>query len=207
MNIYTSDTIDLNKKMGYYTMRTAFVVTGKLYFYKTLSKMHYHEYYNTTTLQHFPRILREKMKKILLMMTIFVYSCAHAPIPDDSCASALSKVNAPDVEDVENVERFVHRACEYFEKKTGYTPDVSDVTVTLAASETSRAILKRNPDIYVNYLSDEWERELMHEVWHVLLWRNEPEVHTSSHHETMLQYRLCYPIQLCGYGHDYSEWK
>lgn len=144
------------------------------------------------------------MKKIVLILIMFTFSCAHHPLPEDSCALALSKVEASNTP---NVLRITHRACMHFENTTGYTPDMSRVSVTVSVSESSRAILKNNPEIFVNHLSDTWERELMHEIWHVLLWRSEPELDINQHHTRMLHYRLCHPIQLCGYGHDHSMWE
>lgn len=138
---------------------------------------------------------------MLIMTMLFTLSCAHVPIPESSCVTALSKVSGPD-----STLRHVHVACERFYEQTGYTPDLSGVSVTVASGEASRAILKKEPEIFVNHLSKKWERELYHEVWHVLLWRSEPLLPTSAHHSTMLRYKLCYPMQLCGYGHNYSAW-
>ena len=134
-------------------------------------------------------------------------ACA-TPLPDHRCSEG-AQIEAPHYYEA---RRTIDRACHRFAESTDRTiekTDLSGVEITIRewrerteCQDRARgcARLLSEPQ-RIDVERDGWRTLLIHEVYHVLLWRARPDIHPDDHHRWLFEHRLCGPDgSICGYG-------
>ena len=134
------------------------------------------------------------MTRLAALAALLLTACATPPIPPDSCAADLTAHYGPRL-----TERHVNVACDYWTRQTGRPASLEGVSVFVGDFPTSRAIIGHYGTVIEVRHGPDWQRELHHEVWHVLLHRHDPFLDADDHHRRMLDLGLCKPVTLCGY--------
>ena len=141
----------------------------------------------------------------IIILALALLSCA-TPSFDYRCSTG-AKIKGPD-----RARDTIDLACKRFADRAGV--DVEDLSLsgvvivvrnwresTDCVDSLACARLHPPPETIDVYRSDNWRALLIHEVYHVLLWRTKPDIHPDDHHRWLFERRLCAPDgSLCGYG-------
>ena len=150
---------------------------------------------------------RDRRSIGIAALTCLLAACA-TPLPDHRCSEG-TQIEAPHYYEARHA---IDRACQRFAENTDKQiedTDLSDVEITIRewrepteCQNRARGCARLLPELQrIDVQRDEWRTLLMHEVYHVLLWRTRPDIHPDDHHRWLFEHRLCGPDgSICGYG-------
>jgi hypothetical protein len=140
------------------------------------------------------------MMKYRVLLFLFLVSCSTVPyVPEvGACSNELLVYHGPP-----HLLREVDVACEYWEKHVGPRGGMHGVAVLISEQFRGAQAYELEPGLIVIEIplhSKQRERMIHHEVWHVMLYRTEPDLpaNNESHHPRMLELGLCQPLESCG---------
>ena len=129
------------------------------------------------------------MTRLPAALALLLTACATPPVPPDSCAV--------DLQGTEAQRHYAHRHCE----RLGYSAHGVTVERSWAPPcDGSRACLhlREGGDVIIHLdQSEDWPRLLHHELTHLYLLREHPEMDPEDHHEWMLRHRECGRVEWC----------
>ena len=141
------------------------------------------------------------------MITIVIMSFLVACSSLDHQCSDGAEITGP-----RDTTKTIDRACYQYADRAG--EDIEDLSLAgtqiavrpwrepTQCRSGARACARLLPEpIKIDVENDDWRALLIHEVYHVLLWKTRPDIHPDDHHRWLFDRRLCAPDgSLCGYG-------
>ena len=147
-----------------------------------------------------PPFVKYYLTFCLLLVALCQVSCASVPYTPapDSCSQELLIYHGPPT-----LLRHVDEACDYWVENVGPRSDLHGVAVFVDPGFRGAQAYELEPGLIVVEIpaySDLRERMIHHEIWHVLLYRTDPDLPPTNdaHHARMRELGLCKPIEACG---------
>ena len=144
--------------------------------------------------------------KTIIAIAISLVLCLAACSSIDHQCSAGAEITGP-----RDAAETIDRACYRFAERAG--EDVEDLSRSGAVitvrpwreptqcADRARGCARLLPEpVIIDVENEDWRALLIHEVYHVLLWKTMPDIHPDDHHRWLFDRRLCSPDPtLCGY--------
>ena len=141
--------------------------------------------------------------KIVIFVAVFFAGISCTTLPDHRCTEG-AEIQAPS-----GAERTIDLACKRFSQRTDADLKIlslSNVEIEVRSwREQTKCIsgaaacarLLPEP-VVIDVQLEDWRSKLIHEVYHVLLWKTRPDIHPDDHHAFMYRHRLCVRLEFCG---------